>query len=82
MQDAARTIEQTVTSQVNYIDSEVKQAGSQIQAEVESAVSPAAGIQLIPPAQPAETPAPAAESAPAAAEAAQQDHPATGEKPG
>ena len=28
MQDAARSIEQSVTSQVNYIDSEVKQAGA------------------------------------------------------
>ena len=47
MQDAARTIQQTVSTQVNYIDSEVKQAGSEIQKEVEAAVAPAAGIQLM-----------------------------------
>ena len=72
MQDAARSIEQSVTSQVNYIDSEVKQAGAQVQEqiesaqrqlesahkEVESAIAPVTGIQLMPPATPvAETPA-------------------------
>lgn len=61
MQDAARTIEQSVTSQVNYIDSEVKQAGADLQKQVEAtqqqveaAVSPVTGIQLIPPAKPSE----------------------------
>jgi sec-independent protein translocase protein TatB len=49
MQDAARTIEQTVSTQVNYIDNEVKQAGSEIKKEVETAVAPAAGIQLMTP---------------------------------
>ena len=60
MQDAARTIEQSVTSQVNYIDSEVKQAGAEVQKqvesakqEIESAAAPVAGIQLIPPVTPA-----------------------------
>ena len=53
MQDAARSIEQSVTSQVNYIDSEVKQAGAEVQKQVESAVAPVAGIQLVPPAKPA-----------------------------
>jgi sec-independent protein translocase protein TatB len=72
MQDAARTIEQSVTSQVNYIDSEVKQAGAQVQEQiesaqkqmesgqkqVESAIAPVTGIQLMPPATPvSETPA-------------------------
>lgn len=57
MQDAARNIEQTVATQVNYIDSEVKQAGGEIKKEVESAVAPAAGVQLmtagaVPPAEP------------------------------
>jgi len=59
MQDAARTIEQSVTSQVNYIDSEVKQAGAQVQEQlesaqkqVESAVAPVSGIQLMPPVTP------------------------------
>ncbi len=58
MQDAARTIEQSVTSQVNYIDSEVKQAGAEMQKqvesakqEIESAAAPVAGIQLMPPTQ-------------------------------
>ncbi|HKB84427.1 MAG TPA: Sec-independent protein translocase protein TatB [Burkholderiales bacterium] len=60
MQDAARSIEQSVTSQVNYIDSEVKQAGADVQKQiesaqqqVESAVAPMTGIQLLPPATPA-----------------------------
>ena len=58
MQDAARSIEQSVTSQVNYIDSEVKQAGAEVQKQVESAVAPATGIQLMPPKTPvSETPA-------------------------
>ena len=48
MQDAARSIEQSVTSQVNYIDSEVKQAGAEIQKQVESAAAPVTGIQLMP----------------------------------
>jgi sec-independent protein translocase protein TatB len=61
MQDAARSIEQSVTSQVNYIDSEVRQAGAEVQKQVESvhkqvesAVAPATGIQLM---QPTNTPA-------------------------
>jgi len=60
MQDAARSIEQSVTSQVNYIDNEVQQAGAEVQKQVEavqkqaeSIVEPVAGIQLIPPAAPA-----------------------------
>jgi len=60
MQDAARSIEQSVTSQVNYIDNEVKQAGAEVQKQVESVqkqaeslVEPVAGIQLIPPVAPA-----------------------------
>ena len=67
MQDAARSIEQSVTSHVNYIDSEVKQAGAQVQEQiesaqkqvesaqkqVESAVKPVTGIQLMPPMAPA-----------------------------
>lgn len=72
MQDAARSIEQTVTSQVNYIDSEVKQAGAHVQEQIESvqkqvesaqkqvqsAVKPVTGIQLMPPMAPAsESPA-------------------------
>lgn len=68
MQDAARSIEQSVTSQVNYIDSEVRQAGAEVQKQVESvqkqvesAVAPAAGIQLMQPATPAPAPAPAPE---------------------
>ena len=59
MQDAARSIEESVTAQVNYIDSEVKQAGAEVQKQVESAqqqvesaVAPVTGIQLMPPAMP------------------------------
>ena len=52
MQDAARSIEQSVTSQVNYIDSEVKQAGAEVQKQVESGAAPVTGIQLMPPATP------------------------------
>jgi sec-independent protein translocase protein TatB len=95
MQDAARSIEQSVTSQVNYIDSEVKQAGAQVQEQiesaqkqVESAVAPVTGIQLMPPATPVpETPA----SSPADAKpaeisqdpsAVQPDKQSTNDKPG
>lgn len=56
MQDAASTIKQSVTSQVNYIDNEVKQAGAEVnkqvesaKQEIESAAAPARGIQLMPP---------------------------------
>lgn len=63
MQDAARSIEQTISTQVNYIEGEVKQAGADVQQQVESAVAPAAvGIQLIPPATPPADP----QAAPAA----------------
>jgi len=67
MQDAARSIEQSVASQVNYIDSEVRQAGAEVQKQVDSvqkqveaAVAPAAGIQLMQPATPEPAPEPAA----------------------
>src|SRR5258708_34193087 len=53
MQDAARSIEQSVTSQVSFIESEVKQAGTEVQKQVESAMAPISGIQLIPAATPA-----------------------------
>ena len=66
MQDAARSIEQSVTSQVNYIDSEVKQAGAEVKEQVdsarkqvESAVAPVTGIQLMEPASPSSPKAPA-----------------------
>jgi len=65
MQDAARSIEQSVSSQVSFIDSEVKQAGSEVQKQVESAIAPTSGIQMMP----ATTPAGASES-PAAETAA------------
>ena len=48
MQDAGRSIEQSVSSQVNFIESEVKQAGTEVQKQVESAVAPITGIQLMP----------------------------------
>lgn len=87
MQDAARSIEQSVTTQVNYIDSEVKQAGAEVQKQVESAVAPVAGIQLMP----AATPAPENQTAmvgeappadgPPDASALQPDKPPTNDKP-
>src|SRR5579859_3560449 len=79
MQDAARSIEQSVTSQVNYIDSEVKQAGAQVQEQIESAqkqvesvVAPVPGIHLMPPAAPVlETSATSAAADPKPAEITQ-----------
>jgi sec-independent protein translocase protein TatB len=53
VQDAARSIEQSVTSQVSFIESEVKQAGTEVQKQVESAVAPISGIQLMPTTTPA-----------------------------
>ena len=74
MQDAARSIEQSVSTQVNFIESEVKQAGTELEKQAEEAVAPMRGIQLMPsteslkadavagqdaaPAQPAESPEP------------------------
>jgi len=60
MQDAARSIEQSVSSQVNLIETEVKQAGTEVQKQMESAVAPLSGIQLMPttaPARASESPA-------------------------
>lgn len=70
MQDAARSIEQSVNSQVNFIESEVKQAETEVQKQVESAVVPMTGIQLLP----AVTPVTGAEN-PAAAASAQEAGP-------
>src|SRR5882762_309225 len=61
MQDAARSIEQSVTSQVSFIESEVKQAGTEVQKQVESAVAPVSGIQLMPTTTPASGSEPPAE---------------------
>lgn len=47
MQDAARSFEQSVTNQVNFIESEVKQTGADVQKQVESAVAPLSGVQLM-----------------------------------
>jgi sec-independent protein translocase protein TatB len=66
MQDAGRSIEQSVTSQVSFIESEVKLAGTEVQKQVESAVAPISGIQLMP----TTTPVSVSES-PAAEESAQ-----------
>lgn len=64
MQDAAHSIEQSVSSQVSFIDSEVKQAGSEVQKQVESAMAPISGIQMMPAATPAgASELPAAEAA-------------------
>ena len=94
MQDAARSIEQSVTSQVNYIDSEVKQAGAEVQKQVESAqkqvesaAAPVTGIQLMPPATSAADPptASAGDATPANgmpdAPVLQPDKPPTNDKP-
>lgn len=75
MQDAARSIEQSVATQVNYVESEVKQAGSELEKQAQEAVEPIKGIQLMPPAASAgqssasepSADTPAAESAPAPA---------------
>ncbi|HKQ26870.1 MAG TPA: Sec-independent protein translocase protein TatB [Burkholderiales bacterium] len=53
MQDAARSVEQSVSSQVSFIESEVKQAGTEVQKQMESAVAPISGIQLMPTVAPA-----------------------------
>ena len=53
VQDAARSVEQSVSSQVSFIESEVKQAGTEVQKQMESAVAPISGIQLMPTAAPA-----------------------------
>ena len=50
MQDAARSIEQSVSTQVNFIESEVKQAGAELEKQAQAAVAPMTGIQLMPPA--------------------------------
>lgn len=52
MEDAARSIEQSVSTQVNFIESEVKQVGAEIEKQAEAAVAPITGIQLIPPVSP------------------------------
>jgi sec-independent protein translocase protein TatB len=48
MQDAARSFEQSVATQVNYIESEVKQAGTELEKQAEEAVAPIRGIDLMP----------------------------------
>jgi sec-independent protein translocase protein TatB len=50
MQDAARSIEESVSTQVNFIESEVKQAGAELEKQAQEAVAPMTGIQLMPPA--------------------------------
>lgn len=64
MQDAARSFEQSVTSQVNFIESEVKEAGADVQKQVESAVAPLSGIQLMPEEKSSSTDGVAAERGP------------------
>lgn len=49
MQDAARSFEQSVSNQVNFIESEVKQAGEELEKQAQEAVAPIKGVQLIPP---------------------------------
>ena len=76
MQDAARSIEQSVSSQVSFIESEVKHAGTEVQKQVESAVAPFSGIQLIPDASPAgASESPAAETATRKADEPEEQEP-------
>ncbi|HEY5930958.1 MAG TPA: Sec-independent protein translocase protein TatB [Burkholderiales bacterium] len=49
MQDAARSFEESVSTQVNFIESEVKQAGAELEKQAQEAVAPMTGIQLMPP---------------------------------
>jgi sec-independent protein translocase protein TatB len=51
MQEAARTFEQSVSTQVNYIESEVRQAGTELEKQAEEAVAPMRGIDLVPSAE-------------------------------
>ena len=72
MQDAANSVQQTIGSQVNFIEAEVKQAGVHVEQQMEAAVAPMRGIELIPAASPPAAPdapttgpsGPAAASAP------------------
>lgn len=52
MQDAAHSFEQSVSTQVNFIESEVKQAGAELEKQAQEAVAPMTGIQLMPPSAP------------------------------
>ncbi len=63
VQDAAREIEQDVSAQVQYVESEVKQAGEEAKQTVESAAEPLKGISLMPDSQLADAAAKPAESA-------------------
>lgn len=72
MQDAARSIEQSVSTQVNFIESEVKQAGAELEKQAQAAVAPMTGIQLMPPAaQPADGAIAEKAESPAAQESAE-----------
>ncbi|MFN0039890.1 MAG: Sec-independent protein translocase protein TatB [Burkholderiales bacterium] len=53
MQDAAKSVEQGIGGQVNFIESEVKQAGTEVEKELQSATSGFRGIPLMAAAQPA-----------------------------
>lgn len=48
MEDAARSFEQSVSNQVNYIESEVKQAGEELEKQAQQVVEPIKGLQLMP----------------------------------
>src|SRR6185436_15834086 len=75
MQDAARSIEQSVTSQVSFIESEVKQAGTEVQKQVQSAVAPLSGIQLMPGTAAKDNESPAAEPVPQEAAVLEEPEP-------
>ena len=73
MQEAAHSFEQSVSNQVNFIESEVKQAGAELEKQVQEAATPIKGVQLVPPAPAATESAPSPESP--AGESRQPDTP-------
>jgi sec-independent protein translocase protein TatB len=66
MQDAANSVQQSIGSQVNFIESEVKQASSEVEQQVEAAIAPIRGIELMPASSSTTVPAPALAAGPAA----------------
>lgn len=75
MREAAQEIEESVSKQVNFIEDEVKAVEEQTQKDVEKAVEPVAGINLMhslnPPDYPEEKDGPSGEGATASAAAAE-----------
>jgi sec-independent protein translocase protein TatB len=59
MQDTAKEIEQSVSTQMQYVENEVKQAEQDTRQTVQQAVAPMAGISLLPDEKPAAAEVPA-----------------------